>query len=103
MCEALLKYYRGARFDAQSAELEPCGLNPLAAEVMAEIGVCDAESAEKFPIFPGVTKRLHWPFHDTSKFTGTHERKLQKIREIRDEIAEKIQDWLASLAVEQSA
>jgi len=28
---------------------------------------------------------------------------LQKVREIRDEIASKIQDWLASLPVEQSA
>jgi len=104
-------------------------LNPLAVEVMAEIGidisqnktktvfdvwesgeafeyviaVCDAESAEKCPIFPGLTTRLHWPFHDPSKVTGTYEQKLQKVREIRDEIAAKIQDWLASLPVEQLA
>ncbi|HEY2681348.1 MAG TPA: arsenate reductase ArsC [Candidatus Udaeobacter sp.] len=103
MCEALLKHYGGDRFDAQSAGLERGGLNPLAVEVMAEIGVCDAESAEKCPIFPGVTKRLHWPFYGTSKFTGTHERKLQKVREIRDEIAEKIQDGLASPPFEQPA
>jgi arsenate reductase (thioredoxin) len=67
------------------------------------IAVCDKEAAEKCPIFPGLTKRLHWPFHDPSKVTGTYEQKLQKVREIRDEIASKIQDWLASLPVEQSA
>jgi arsenate reductase (thioredoxin) len=67
------------------------------------IAVCDAESAEKCPIFPGLTKRLHWPFHDPSKVTGTYEQKWQKVREIRDEIASKIQDWLASLPVEQPA
>jgi len=129
MCEALLKHYADDRFDAQSAGLEPGKLNPMVVEVMAEIGidissnktksvfdvwksgeafqyvaaVCDAESAEKCPIFPGITKRLHWPFHDPSKVTGSYEQKLQKVREIRDEIASKIQDWLASLPVEQPA
>jgi arsenate reductase len=128
MCEALLKHYGNGRFDAQSAGLDPGDLNPLAVEAMAEIGidisqnkaksvfevwksgeafqyviaVCDAESAEKCPIFPGIATRLHWPFHDPSKVTGTHEQKLQEVREIRDEIAAKIQDWLASLPVEQS-
>jgi arsenate reductase len=128
MCQALLKHYAGNRFDAQSAGLKPGELNPFAVEAMAEIGidisqnktnsvfdvwksgeafqyvvaVCDAESAEECPIFPGVTKRLHWPFHDPSKVTGTHEQKLLKVRQIRDQIATKIQDWLASLPVEQS-
>lgn len=129
MCEAFLKRYAGDRFDVQSAGLEPGELNPLVVEAMAEIGidisrnktksvfrvwrsghifeyviaVCDKEAAEKCPIFPGVTKRLHWPFHDPSKVTGTYEQKLQKVCEIRDEIATKIQDWLASLPVEQPA
>jgi len=127
MCEGLLKHYASGRFNAQSAGLEPGELNPLAVEVMAEVGidisqnktksvfdvwksgeafqyvvaVCDAESAEKCPIFPGVTTRLHWPFHDPSKVTGSHEQKLKKVRQIRDDIAGKIQDWLASPPVEQ--
>jgi len=127
--EAFLNYYGGDRFDAQSAGLEPGELNPLVVEAMAEIGidisqnktksvfdiwksgelfqyviaVCDAESAEKCPIFPGPTTRLHWSFHDPSKVTGTYEQKLQKVRQIRDEIAAKIQGWLASLPVEQDA
>jgi len=127
MCEAFLKHYADDLFDAQSAGLEPGKLNPMVVEVMAEIGidisrnktksvfdvwksgeafqyvvaVCDAESAEKCPIFPGITKRLHWPFHDPSKVTGTREQKLQKVRDIRDQIAGRVQDWLASLPVEQ--
>ena len=129
MSEAFLKHYGGDRFDAQSAGLEPGELNQLVVEAMAEIGidisrnktksvfdiwksgelfqyviaVCDAESAEKCPIFPGPTTRLHWSFHDPSKVTGTYDQKLQKVRQIRDEIASKIQDWLASLPVEQLA
>ncbi len=129
VCEAFLKHYADDRFDAQSAGLEPGDLNPLVVEAMAEIGidisqnktksifhvwksgevfqnvvaVCDKEAAEKCPNFPGLTQRLHWPFHDPTKVTGTYEQKLQKVREIRDEIASKIQVWLASLPVEQSA
>jgi arsenate reductase len=128
MCEAFLKHYAGDGFDAQSAGLEPGELNPLVVEAMTEIGidisqnrtksvfdiwqsgelfqyvisVCDVESAEKCPIFPGPTTRLHWSFPDPSKVTGTHEQKLQKVRQIREEIAAEIQDWLASLPVEQS-
>jgi arsenate reductase (thioredoxin) len=129
MSEAFLKHYAGDRFDPQSAGLEPGKLNPLVVEAMAEIGVdisqnktksvfdlwksgelfqyviavCDGESAEKCPIFPGPTTRLHWSFHDPSKVTGTYEQKLQKVRQIRDEIASRIQDWLASLPIKQSA
>ena len=129
MSEAFLKHYAGDRFDGQSAGLEPGELNPLVVEAMAEIGidisqnktksvfdiwksgelfqyvisVCDEESAEKCPIFPGPTTRLHWSFHDPLRVTGSHEQKLQKVREIRDAIASKIQDWLASLPVEQTA
>jgi arsenate reductase len=129
MAEAFLKHYAGDRFDVQSGGLEPGALNPLVVEAMAEIGidisqnktksvfdiwkscelfqyvisVCDEESAEKCPIFPGPTTRLHWSFHDPSKVTGPYEQKMQKVREIRDGIAAKIQDWLASLPVEQPA
>ena len=129
MSEAFLKHYAGDRFDAQSAGLEPGELNPLVVEAMAEIGidisqnktksvfdiwksgelfqyvisVCDEESAEKCPIFPGPTTRVHWSFHDPSKVTGSYEQKMQKVREIRDGIASKIQDWLASLPVKQFA
>jgi len=129
MSEVFLKHYAGDRFEAQSAGLEPGALNPLVVEAMAEIGldisqnktksvfdiwksgelfqyviaVCDAESAEKCPIFPGPTTRLHWSFHDPSKVSGTYDLKLQKVRQIRDEIASRIQDWLASLPIEQPA
>jgi arsenate reductase len=129
MSEAFLKYYGGDLFDAQSAGLEPGELNPLVVEAMGEIGidisqnktksvfdiwksgelfqyvisVCDAESAEKCPIFPGPTKRLHWSFQDPSRAMGTADQKLDEVRKIRDEIAFKIQDWLASLPVDQPA
>jgi arsenate reductase len=47
MCEALLKQYGGDRFDARSAGLEPGELNPLAVEVMAEIGIDISQNKTK--------------------------------------------------------
>jgi arsenate reductase len=112
IAEALLKKIAGERFDAFSAGLEPGTLNPLAVEVMHELGadisanqtksvfdfftsgtlfdyvitVCDGASAEKCPIFPGITKRIHWSFEDPSALEGDHEAKLAAARKIRDEI-----------------
>ncbi|HSP62396.1 MAG TPA: arsenate reductase ArsC [Pyrinomonadaceae bacterium] len=119
MAEAWLNHVCGDSFEAQSAGLEPGKLNPLAVRVMSEAGidisqkktqgvfdvfksgqlfgyvvtVCDETSAERCPIFPGVTKRLHWSFPDPSTVTGTDEEKLEKVRAVRDEIREKIEEW----------
>ena len=128
MCEALLNFYASERFDVQSAGLEPGTLDPLVVKVMAEIDIdisqnktknvfdlwrtgalfqcvvtlCDVETAARCPRFPGTTARLHWAFADPANVTGSHQEKLQKLRAIREEMAAKIQAWLASLSVEQS-
>lgn len=119
MAEAWLKHYCAESFDAQSAGLEPGVLNPLVVEVMKEegidishkkpqgvtdlfqakarfdyvIAVCDKEAAERCPLFPGVTERLHWSFPDPSKAAGTQQEKLAQIRPIRDAIKNKIEEW----------
>jgi arsenate reductase len=103
-------------FEAESAGLEPGGLNPFVIKVMQEIGidisknstdsvtdfynegkkydlviaVCDKNAAESCPIFPGAGRVLHWPFEDPSSFKGNDEEKLNFTRKIRDEIKEKI-------------
>jgi arsenate reductase len=128
MAEAWLNYTCGEFFETQSAGLEPGTLNPLAVEVMREAGidisgkktqavfdvfksgqlfsfvvtVCDESSAEKCPIFPGPTKRLHWSFADPSQVTGTDEEKLKRIREIRDEIRAKIEEWCEEVCPQAS-
>ena len=119
MAEALLNDICGDHLDAHSAGLEPGTLNPLAVETMREIGidisrkgnqsvfevfrsgelfayvitVCDGTSAERCPIFPGVTTRLHWSFPDPAALTGTREERLAGTREIRDQIRERIEMW----------
>ena len=122
MAEAFLRKYAGERFDVFSAGLEPQGINPFAGKVMEEIGLdlsghyskdvseflgtthfgyvitlCDhAES--RCPIFPGASIRLHWPFEDPAAFQGTEEQKLNKFREIRDQIRVRIESWLRELS-----
>jgi len=119
MAEAWLNRIGGDAFAAESAGLEPGTINPLVVEVMKEVGidlsekktqavfdvwksgklfqyviaVC-AESEEKgCPIFPGVTTRLSWPFPDPSQVEGSNEERLQLVRNIRDDIRIKVEQW----------
>lgn len=119
MAEAWLNHLCPESAIASSAGLEPGTLNPLVVEVMREVGmdisknptkavldlfksgnkydrvitVCDAEAAERCPLFPGLTVRLNWTFPDPSKFEGTHEEKLEKTRAVRDAIRGAIEEW----------
>lgn len=123
MAEAFLKQACGDEFEVHSAGLEPGKLNPIVVEAMREIGidisqnatkavwdfiksgkmfryvitVCDETSAERCPIFPGVTTRLHWSFPDPSALPGTREEKLAKTREVRDTIKSKIEEWCGEI------
>lgn len=116
MAEAFLNELGGDIFEAHSAGIEPGVLNPLVVESMKETGidishkntkdvfdiykrgdmfsyvitVCEKEAAEKCPVFAGVTTGIQWSFEDPSKLSGTKEEKLEKIAVIRDEIKEKI-------------
>jgi arsenate reductase (thioredoxin) len=129
MAEAFLNQICGDEFEAHSAGLEPGKLNPNVVEAMQEIGidisghqtkavfdmfksgkmfayvitVCDEASAERCPIFPGVTTRLHWSFSDPSSVQGTHDEKLARTREIRDMIKAKIENWCAEVCNYASA
>ena len=128
MAEALLNDICDDHFEAHSAGLEPGTLNPLAVETMREIGidisrtgtqsvfdvfrsgelfayvitVCDETSAERCPIFPGVTTRLHWSFPDPAALTGTREERLAGTREIRDQIRERIEMWCDEMCAVES-
>ncbi|MCG8683312.1 MAG: arsenate reductase ArsC [Desulfobacterales bacterium] len=117
MAEAYLKELGGDSFEVKSAGLNPgVSVNPLVVEVMKEEGidlssnhpkaafdfvksgelfayvitVCDKETDDNCPIFPGIRKRENWPFPDPEAASGSHEEKLSQIREIRDRLKEKI-------------
>lgn len=120
MAEAWFNHFCPSdQFVAESAGLEPGVLNPLAVKVMQEVGidisqkqtravfdlvkagrlfayvvtVCDETSAERCPVFAGVTQRLHWSFSDPAAVTGTEEEKLIAVRKIRDTIKQKMAEW----------
>jgi len=118
MAEAFLRRYAGDRLEVHSAGLEPKGINPYTVRVMQEKGydlsshsskdvgqylgrvhfgtvitVCD-RAEKNCPIFPGVSRRLHWPFDDPAEVTGTDEEKLEKFRQVRDQIEARIKTWL---------
>ena len=125
MAEAFLNHLASDLFEAESAGLEPGKLNPIVVEAMQEVGidisanktktvddmlkkgtlynavitVCDAASAEACPVFPGKAQKIGWSFPDPSAFTGSKEDMLEKTRQVRDKIEEKIKmfvkDFLA--------
>lgn len=119
MAEGFLRAMAGDRFEAQSAGTEKTSVNPLAIKVMAErdidlgahtskvydglmkehwdylITVCD-DANERCPFVPGSVKRLHWSFEDPSRAKGSEEERLPVFRRVRDQIRQRLAEWLAT-------
>jgi arsenate reductase (thioredoxin) len=122
MAEAFLRKYAGEHFNVYSAGLSPKGMNPYTVKVMEEIGidmsghtsqsvkeymgkmpfryvitVCDDADAQcPTPLWHLGTK-LHWSFEDPAAVEGRDEQKLAKFRQIRDQIEQRIVQWLKEL------
>ncbi len=123
MAESFLNVFAGDRFEAESAGLLAGTLNPLVVAVMKEAGidisgnkaksvfdllrqgknydyvitVCDESQSHGCPVFPGKAQRFHWGFQDPSGFEGSYEEKLEKTRQVRDQIKEKIENQFRML------
>ena len=106
-------------WEVKSAGVLPSFVHPLAIQAMKEIGIdisgqtsksidqflgegfdyiitlCD-EAAMSCPAFPGLGKRLQWPFEDPTAAVGTMEQRLAVFRKIRDRIKTRIKDFLKS-------
>jgi arsenate reductase (thioredoxin) len=57
------------------------------------ITVCSREASERCPIFPGRARKLHWPFDDPSTFTGSEEAIMARVREVRDAIKARVEEF----------
>ncbi len=114
MAEAFLNNLCGDKYKAESAGVTPTQVNPYVAKVMAEIGidlsthrsksimefqgktfdyvvtVCDS-AREVCPFFPG-EKEMHKSFPDPAAFEGSEEEVLPKVRAVRDEIKEWVEN-----------
>ncbi len=125
MTEEFIRKIGGPHVDVMSAGIEPGSINPAVAALLQEegidisqketrsvadlhragehfdyvIAVCDPDAAERCPIFPAEKQRLHWPFPDPSRISGTMEEQVEGIRPIRDEIYEKVTDFLRDIDV----
>lgn len=123
MAEAFLDRLTGGKVLVKSAGLEPGNLNPLAVKVMAEVGidiaknqtksveqiitngnqydyvitVCDETSAKRCPAVPGQAQRIHWNFPDPSRVTGPLYEQMAAIRQIRDAIQKKVEEWYGNI------
>jgi len=107
-------------WEVHSAGSHPAGyVHPLAIEVLRELGldpaaahsksvaqfahqsfdlvvtVCD-HARQSCPLFPSASQTLHWPFEDPVHATGPLDQRRDTFRAIRDQIAAKISEFLAS-------
>lgn len=119
MAEAILRARGGDRFEVASAGMEPKGVHPLTPRVLGEsridtrglrskpsteflgkvavhtaVIVCDRANQRCPQIYPFAWRTLYWPFDDPGAFEGTEAERLEKFREVRDEIAARIDQWL---------
>ena len=119
IAEGFFKHYK-KDWEIYSAGISPKGLNPYAIDVMLEKGidisnqtsdsidiyirnefdymitVCD-RAKETCPVFLNAKTSLHWGFMDPADVVGTYEERINKFREVRDQIEEKITHFLKEL------
>jgi arsenate reductase len=111
----------GDWLEVQSAGIEAHGKNPRAIAVMREAGVdisgqeskrltdemldwadlvvtvC-GHADEQCPVLPPGTRKEHWPLEDPAKATGTEEATMAVFRASRDNIRQRVEALLSTLA-----
>ena len=121
IAEGWAKKLGGDRFEVQSAGIEAHGKNPRAISIMQEasIDISGQESTivseemlsaadvlitvcghadEQCPVLPPGVKKVHWPLTDPAKATGTETEVMNEFRATRDDIENRVQKLLNSLA-----
>ncbi|MBK6940842.1 MAG: helix-turn-helix domain-containing protein [Planctomycetes bacterium] len=126
IAEAILRRDAGDHFEVCSAGLSPREIDPMTRKVIEERGlptggltskdlgqflgkspihvaivVCEAANDHCPKIVPFAARLLFWPFVDPVTADGAPRRRLQRFREVRDAIEERIARWLATRPWEQ--
>jgi len=120
MAEGLARHFFPKRIEAFSAGIFAAGLSQQAATVMAESGIdisgqtskdfgklldeefdnvitlC-GELEEKCPVFPGKARHIHMEFDDPTFSPGSEEERLERHRQIRDEMRRRLNPLLEKL------
>ncbi len=123
MAEEYVRKLGGDIIEVESAGLDPGELNPYVVRALREEGidisgkktqsvfdlsrggrsyryvitVCSKDAAERCPVFPGRSERLHWPFPDPSIFQGTDDQIMAQVREVRDSIKARVRAFVADV------
>ena len=120
MAEGFLRKLAGAELAVVSTAVQSSDSDPLAAEVMKEIGVdisrqqsrgvkeslkehfsyvitVSDDSRERSPIWPFTRNLFHWNIADPERVRGSSEQKREAFRRVRDEISWKVTEFLAHL------
>jgi arsenate reductase len=114
MAEGFLRKLAGDSIEVVSAGIEPGEVNPLAVEVMNDVGidistqkpknvaeslkehfvcvitVCDM-ARERAPIFPFTPYLLHWSLEEPAKAQGSTLEKKNTFCRVRDQIRQNVQ------------
>lgn len=124
MAEEYLRRIGGELFEVESAGLEPTSVNPLVITAMKEDGfdlskkstqaawnlfregkfynyvitVCDRIQEKECPIFPKPFIQLKWSFPDPESFSGTEEEKMEQVRDLRDSIKNRIEEFAEEIS-----
>lgn len=124
MAEAFANQAGKGNVVAESAGLDPKSVLPAVVEIMNEVGidlsqnrsdsvfeffkqgrlydyvitVCEESVEKQCPIFPGIARRLSWPFDDPEKLIGTPEEKKEALRRLRDMIRKKVTDFVKKIS-----
>ena len=117
IAHGLLENMAGDKFEVFSAGSHPSQVHPMSLKIMEEIGidishhtsdfiddylktgieivitVCD-NANEICPIFPGNVERIHWSIDDPFKGWDYDENHIQSFRNIREEIKQRIIEFL---------
>lgn len=120
MAEAFLRKYAGDYFEVFSAGLHPSGINAYTFKVMAELnisleghtsdGLSQYIKSTSFDILITVCahaerdcprallgeSHFFWDFEDPTALVGSEEETLQKFRDVRDQIDQRVKAWLTA-------
>jgi len=125
LAEGLAKHILGPEHDIQSAGSHPGKLNPIAVQVMQEIGIDISRhfsksiddlsprfivrldyvitlcAEEVCPAMVSKAKRLHWPLTDPA-VDGSHTGQLQRFREARDAVRHKLEEFNKMIQIQSN-
>jgi arsenate reductase len=119
MGEGFLRHFAGNQFIAASAGVEEAPINPLAIEVMKEVGIdistqhskntaealkerfavviSVADMAkERNPVFPFAFRIFKWSLEDPEATDAPKSGQLARFRRVRDQIEKNVREFLAA-------